>query len=170
MLTLALAAALAPDLIAPGHKPIQHQLVLEASAHFEQHRFFAEPMRGFHGFHEIRPGEPFDFSSKYSTRIFALPRDVTLEAGAKVAPLAVASGDIPVSETSSVVLTSPVERVETRLKFVRVENGVLELAVVSSDEQYSGAMLAAIGGGIALCATGLVLFARRRQRSAAQPA
>jgi hypothetical protein len=68
------------------------------------------------------------------------------------------------------VLTSPVERVETRLKLVRVENGLLELAVVASNEQYSGAMLAAIGGGIALCATGLVLFARSRQRSAAKSA
>jgi hypothetical protein len=170
MLTFALSLALAPDLIAPGHKPVQHQLVLEASAHFEQHRFFAEPVHGFSGFQEIRPGEPFDFSSKYSTRIFALPRDVTPDAGAKVASLAVASGNIPVSETSSVVVTSPVERVETRLKLVRVENGVLELAVVASDEQYSGAMLAAIGGGIALCATGLVLFARSRQRSAAKSA
>lgn len=168
MLNFALVLAL--DLIAPGHKPVQHKLVLEDSAHFEQHRFFAEPVRGFSGFQEIRPGEPFDFSSKYSTRIFALPRDAQPDAGAKVASLAVASGDIPVSETESVALTSPIERVETRLKIVRVENGAIELAVVSSDEQYSGPMLAAIGGGIALCATGLVLFARRRQRSAAQRA
>jgi len=165
MLNLALVLVL--DLIAPGHKPVQHQLVLEASAHFEQHRFFAEPVQGFHGFQEIRPGEPFDFSSKYGTRIFALPREVTPDAGAKVASLAVASANIPVSEVSSVVLASPLERVETRLKLARVENGAIELAVVASEEQHSSAMLAAIGGGIALCATGLVLFARRRRRSAA---
>lgn len=170
MLTLALFVALAPDLVAPGHRPVSHQLVVEASAHFEQHRFFAEPVRGFSGFHEIRPGEPFDFSSKYGTRIFALPRDVAPDAGAKVAPLAVATGEIPVSEVSSVVLTSPVERVETRLKLVRVENGVLELSVVASDEQYSRPMLAAIGGGVALCAVGLVLFARRRARVSSQSA
>src|SRR5262245_29097750 len=54
------ALPLRADVIPPGHKPVEHVLVLsEALANGEI--VAAAPTRGFHGVQIVAPGEPFSF-------------------------------------------------------------------------------------------------------------
>jgi hypothetical protein len=108
LLLLSLGAPARSDILLPGHKPISHQLVIAPSEHWTGRRIVAAPVRGFGGTHVVEPGVPFDFSSKYGTRLYVVPE-------AEALPDVVddpwktshVSADIPVSEVASVPVTSP---------------------------------------------------------------
>ena len=63
------------DLLPPGHKAVDHHLIFNSSVALQNHRLVAAPIRGFHGFAEICQGQPVPFSTKYGTKIFAVPTD-----------------------------------------------------------------------------------------------
>jgi hypothetical protein len=65
------------DVIPPGFRPVDHKLVFEDSPLFDEHRIFAARSVGFKGLvHRVVPGEPFNFSSKWSTRLYLVPEGV----------------------------------------------------------------------------------------------
>jgi len=124
------ATPLEADVLPPGSRGVRHELVLEASEVLDGWTLAATPVRGFGGVTVIEPGVPFTFSSKYGTRVYALP------AGSPVAdePDAVraaasAEGEIPVAEVTSTPLVSPLTGVVTTLRVVAIEDGVLTLEV-----------------------------------------
>lgn len=167
--------ALVPDLLMPGHRLIEHQLVIADSPHFAEHDFYAAPVLGFAGHARVLPGQPFAFSSKYGTRIHALAKGAEFpevraappEQRAALAAVELASGDIPVQEVHSVPALSPVERVRTDLRIVSVADGSIRLEVVREHEDWDASVTAVAGlclaGGIA----GLWWLARRRARARA---
>lgn len=61
------------DLILPGNKAVDHQLVFQDSELFQRYRFVAAPIAGFQGVAVIQPGVSFRFSSKYGTKIYVVP-------------------------------------------------------------------------------------------------
>ncbi len=175
-----LAAACAPpepDVVLPGFRPVAHELVLEASPHFAEFDFFAAPTAGFGGCTRIVPGEPFQFSSKYRTRIYALPKGATCPEGYRpasgttaAAEVALASGDIPVQDTGSVPAISPVEHVSTTLRIASVADGAIRLEVVDEDVDWDPRVAWVVGLAFAVGAGGiLVLVRRRRARADAAP-
>lgn len=173
-LVAAACALPVPDVLPPGHRPVVHELVVEASSHFTELDFHAAPIRGLappdgFGIHaRIVPGEPFAFSSKYGTRIYALAKGATFpEDRAAMAAVAVASGDIPVQATTGVPAISPVERVLTTLRIASVADGRIELQVVGEHEDWDALVPAVVGLTFAVGVAGMIVLARRRK---AQPA
>ncbi len=138
MLALLLALLCAPnptppDVLPPGHKSVRHELVLDWGDDLGGYRLFAYPTRGFHGHHEIRRGEPFTFSSKYGTKIYALPAARAFpEQRDEVAALACPSAPVPVAQVSSVAMSDPVARIETRVQVERATADGLEFTVLGT--------------------------------------
>jgi hypothetical protein len=133
-----LAAALPPDVILPGERAVRHELVLEDGPLFSQYRFVASPSAGLGGVAQIMPGQPFSFSSKYGTKIWALPLDVPLPKdapgrgeGARGWPTGAIEGRIPIAEVRSVPLASRVHRLITTLRVASVGAGGVELQLVA---------------------------------------
>jgi hypothetical protein len=127
------ASPLRADVIPPGHKPVEHVVVIsEALANGEV--LAAAPTRGFHGIQTVVPGEPFSFSSKYGTRLYALPADQPVPGDvAAVRAAALASSDIPVSEVTSVPLADPLARVVTTLRITAPASNQLVVEVLSEE-------------------------------------
>lgn len=110
-----------PDVLLPGHKPVQHELVLEWNAAELQHRFVAFPVRGFGGHTVIEPGQPFSFSSKYGTAIYALPTGTAVPTARQGFQNADWAGTrVPVGEVGSVPIGNPLARLETVLRVTGV--------------------------------------------------
>lgn len=141
MRALALAAGLclsasAPDLLLPGHTPAKHELVLTWDDTVPT-RFIASPERRHWGYRILTRGEPFPFSTKYGTRIYAVPAAAELpDPKSTLRDSPWPSAAIPVRELSSVRAGYPVTRVLTRLRISSLRDDGLELAVV--DEQRYG--------------------------------
>lgn len=168
VLLSAACALAAPDVLPPGYRPVAHELVLEASPHFAEHDFFAAPTAGFGGCTRVVPGEPFRFSSKYGTRLYALAKGATCPEGyrpsagtAAAAEVALASGDIPVQETGSVRAISPVEHVRTTLRIASVADGAIRLEVVDERTDWDPAVAWAVGLAFAFGAGGILVLVRR---------
>lgn len=181
---LALFASAAParafDILPPGNRAVEHTLEIEAAPAFDEFDLYAWPMAGFSGHERVTPGARFTFSSKYGTRIYALPKGTSFPAQKESPPVArerIASaaravGEIPVRELHSVSLASPIERAHTRLRIAGIDGGVLRLEVVEHHESWStlhGTLLAtaAAAGAIGLAA---MVHARRRRAVAARTA
>lgn len=116
-----------PDLLTPGHKNVRHELVLLWDDTAAGQRFVASATRGFHGTHEIRRGEPFRFSTKYGTRIHAVPAATELPTDReqmRAAPWP--NTVVPVREVRSIATGHPLHRIETTLRIVRVTAGGIE--------------------------------------------
>lgn len=160
-----------PDVLPVGSKGVRHELVLERSPHFSEHDFFAAPVRGFGGCVRIVPGEPFTFSSKYRTRIYALALGSTCPdtfepgQGPSVAALALASGDIPVAEVNSVHLASPTRGLTTRLRIAAVSDSGIQLEVLETLVERDMPVIALVGTGLVIGVLGLVVLGRRRRRA-----
>ena len=179
----ALCAALlvcpAPDVLPPGSRRLTHELVLEASPHFETYELFAAPVRGFGGVTHLVTGEPFRFSTKYGTRIYALDKGAEFPDDARVwvgAPPSAASlaqhgvravGAIPVQEQGSAPIGSPVEHVRTHLRVVAVADGEVRLEVVAEHVERDLSGLLALGGALSAGIVGLGLLVRARRRAVA---
>lgn len=122
------------DVLLPGHKSVEHELVFEDSDLFNEHRLIAAPIRGFSGVEEIQPGKPFRFSSKYGTKFYIVPRDAELakfdrdafDQWPNVAP--------PINEIKSVPVTSFVASATTTLGFASLNEGYPVIEKVSHVE------------------------------------
>jgi hypothetical protein len=156
------------DLLQPGHREVVHELVMEPSPHFESFDIVAFPVRGFGGHTRVLADQPFEFSSKYGTRIYALqPGAEVPDDREALHALAQASGDLPVSEVSSVALTSPVESVLTRLRIESIADGALRLQVVEHHESFEPGFPIALGVALLLFSASAWLAWRYWKRSGA---
>lgn len=165
----AVATAPPPDVLPDGWRPVPHELVIEDSPHFARHDFHAAPTRGFAGSTRIAPGVPFSFSSKYGTRVYALPRGAAFpERLGDDLSIALASGDIPVTERGSVPVTAPTQGVLTHLRIAEISDGVIRLEVVAWRIDRDPRLIGIVGAGAALGLAGLALLVRRRRRRAAE--
>jgi hypothetical protein len=168
-----------PDVLPPGHRSLTHELVLEASPLFEVFELYAWPVAGFSGETHIVPGQAFQFSSKYGTRIFAFDKGAKFPAAAiawidhdpSAADLTEhgvrAVGAIPVQEQDSAPIGSPVERVLTHLRVAAVADGEVRLEVVGEDVERDQSTLLALGGALSAGVVGLGLLLRARRRAGA---
>lgn len=170
LIVLAVLCLFAParaDLVLPGTKRVSHQLVIAPSEVWTGQRIVALPVRGFGSHAEVERGVPFDFSTKYGTRLYVL-------AAAEEVPRVVdqawrekhVSADIPVREISSVPLTSPLESALTTLRITALDGERFELVLVDTDERYDGWALAALAGAFVLGVTALMYLRRRRKHAA----
>src|SRR5687767_8384022 len=136
MRAFAFAALLAlpvsrPDVLPPGRSAVRHELKLTWNDALAGWRFVASPTRGLHGCTEIAPGEPFPFSSKYMTRIYAVPTAAPLPADAEL----LASSDwprgaIPVGQVWAVPAGHPLQHVITSLHVRAVQGDTIDLQVL----------------------------------------
>ena len=163
---------LPPDVLTPGYRPVAHELVVDASPLFDQFEFVAFPVRGFGGTTHIVPGQPFRFSSKYGTRIFALEKGASFAEDKFDAQIkTLATGDIPVGETNQVPVVSPTESITSRLRIRSVENGVIALEVVGETTERNTPLVVVVVGVMVLGAGGLIALAmKRRRKSSAEDA
>jgi hypothetical protein len=165
---LSLAGALRGDVLLPGTRPVSHQLVIEPSELWAGRRIVAFPVRGFGGAHLVEPGRPFDFSSKYGTRLYvAVESEPVPESVDRDWAAGRLAAEIPVREIASVPLTSPLESLVTTLRILRLDGAHFELAVVDQTEQYDPSLVAVLCALALLAASGLVYAIRRRRRTAA---
>ncbi|MEM7455910.1 MAG: hypothetical protein AAF456_16280 [Planctomycetota bacterium] len=120
-LVLSFAASSEADITPDGHRDIRHRIVFEDSPALEEHTLIASPQAGFNGVVEIKPGEAFDFSSKYGTRFYVVPPGTAvptefdrelLDQWPSTRP--------PRGEIRSVVIASPVASALTTVKLVEV--------------------------------------------------
>jgi len=108
------------DLILPGYKRVQHDLVLTWHEGLSEVMLVAYPTRGFGTAHVVEKDAAFSFSSKYSTRIYAVPSDATLpEMREDWLEVPWARAEIPVGEVSAVRTNDPVARLVTKLRVTR---------------------------------------------------
>ena len=163
------------DILPPGYRSISHQLVFESSPLFDDYCLVAAPIRGFGGIHVVVPGQPFQFSSKYGTRLYLIPESVAeklkfdreyFDQWPSTLP--------PVSEIRSVPLISPVASVVTTVRFANLQGGKPNIIVVDHKELDSGGKPASylraywwlifpVVGGVVVLAG---VFRRLRSRSA----
>ena len=123
------------DILPPGHRGIVHEIVFVESDLLEAHRLIATPLRGFHGVEEIRPGQPFPFSTKYGTRFYVVPEDAALPEARDVQALARwPSCDPPITEIRGVPWYSPVVSALSTCKLVDVSSENVGVELVNHDE------------------------------------
>lgn len=125
---LALAAAglplaAVPDVLTPGHRPVVHEMVVEAGGVPQGMRLVAAPVRGFGGVHEVVPGQPFGFSAKYGTRLYLLPADASLPAEWSRDWIGVHPCSDRFDERASVPLGAALARVLTTWRVLGVQEG-----------------------------------------------
>lgn len=161
---------LAADVLPPGHRGVRHELVLQASDGVGGPTLVATPVRGFGGVTTLEPGVPFSFSTKYGTRVYALPAGAPVpEDPDAVRASALAVGDVPVSEVTSTPLASPLTRVLTTLRVASIEDGEIVLEVVDERRLSAGGVEVRTGllaGALALVAcVGLFALWRLRRRA-----
>lgn len=174
-LTLALAptptlnATPAPDVLMEGTRAVKHEIVIEDSPLFAQFDWYVANSTGLGAAPaRVHAGEPFSFSSKYESKLYALEPGVPCPA--RIADLnatARAIADFPVRELHSVSLGSPVESLTTRLRFERGEDAVARLVVVDDEYVLDRATVAIVAAGLAVGVVGLAVLARRTARTKA---
>ncbi len=130
-----IAAPVLADLIPPGHKGVTHQLVFVDSPALAQHRLVAAPIRGLHGAEEVSAGHPFEFSSKYGTRLYLIPEDVMpLPEFDRELYSQWPSEEPPVGEITSVPMISPVASIVTKVRLVSATSGPPKMELVAEEE------------------------------------
>lgn len=163
------------DVLPPGDKSIEHQLVFESSPLFDDYRLVAAPIRGFEGVHVVVPGQPFQFSSKYGTRFYLIPESDTEDLKFDREYFDHWPSSLPpVSQIPSVPITSPVASAVTTVRFADVQDGKPHIIVVDHKELESSGKPASyrraywwlifpVVGGVVLLAS---VFRRLRSRDA----
>ena len=129
LFVLIVARDASADLLPTGHKSVQHRLVFVDSPALQNQRLIATPIRGFGGIAEIRVGEPFPFSTKYGTKIYAVPDDFDPLKKLDY-PLDFVSSDPPVDDITSISILRSTSEIETRCKLVSVSDSILLIEVV----------------------------------------
>ena len=165
------ASPLRADVIPPGHKRVEHVLVLsEALANGEI--LAAAPTRGFHGVQTVIPGEPFSFSSKYGTRLYALPAGSAIPDDLEaLRTAAIASADIPVTQVTTVPLLNPLASIVTTLRVTLTPEGGLSVQVLDEEriqvvQERLLSILVVLGAVGCLGLVGIVWLVRKRARAA----
>ena len=177
------SATASADILPIGHKSVSHKLVFEDSTLLDEHRLVAAPIAGLHGVETIEPGVPFDFSTKYGTRLYLVPQDVTEVTtfdrdrfGEWV------SCPPPRSEIRSVPLTSVMSGALTTLRLIHADPSTITVEEVSHVE-FDGAgtpvnrvwrdrirFFLVFGAALLIVVAVLALRARATRRSAAPTA
>lgn len=158
------------DVLPAGERAIVHELVLLPSPALSGWTLVAAPSAGFGGHHVVVPGEPFRFSTKYGTQLYACRAEETIpDALSAEWMTAHRPTPIPVLETRSVSLLSPLQRLTTRLEVDGIGPTRVSLHVV--DEQRvnafpGGVLWVGLGAIAALGLFGLVLLRRGRRARA----
>ena len=116
-----------PDVLPPGHKSVEHLLVLEPDPELVGSRFVAWPTAGFGPSIAIEPGVPFAFSSKYGTSIYHLPSGETWPGDDAIddAFKRQHSLGLPCAEVSSVSAWQPLARIESWFAVAAKGDGAL---------------------------------------------
>ena len=121
MSLLSAGSSLWADLLPPGHKTVNHQIVFEPSAALASHQIVAAPIAGFSGEKVVCANEPFRFSSKYGTRFYVIPASVQpLPQFDRDAYSQWSSAEPPKGEIRSVSKLSPIASARTTLKLIAV--------------------------------------------------
>ena len=119
------------DLIPPGHKSIKHELVFLDSPLLREHRLIAAPVRGFGGFAEVKADQPFYFSTKYGTKIYAVPKDFEPpESYTHGEALPFPNSEPPTHSLTSVSILRKTNRIVTRCRLTAITDQSLEIEVV----------------------------------------
>lgn len=161
----ALTPQLRADVLMPGHRPIEHRAVIQANPAFDSFEWWAFPVRGFGGAIHIEPGVAFEFSSKYGTRIYALPKGTPPSAlQTREYFAAFPSAAIPVAEEASVPVLSTLESVESELALQMGPGTEFTLTHRSDRRQRNTSLVLAWCASIAIAALGLIWFWKRRSR------
>lgn len=164
------ASVIAPfDILPPGQRPVVHELVVLPTPVLDGWKIVAAPVAGFSGHTLVVPGEPFRFSTKYGTRLFACAADEGLPERLDEAWMAAhRPTPIPVEQVASVAMTSPLERLTTRLSIDAIGPERIALHVVD-EQRVNSFPPAAIGAALVATAAlglfGLMLVRRRRIRT-----
>lgn len=165
---LSLTGPARSDVLLPGTKSVSHQLVIEESEHWTGKRIVAFPVRGFGGAHVVEPGKPFDFSSKYGTRLYVVPESEPIPESPDPAwKSSHVAAEIPVSEVSAVPLTSPLESIVTTLRIRELDGARFALEVVDETKRHDPRLIAFLCAAALLGGLGLLYSIRRRKRAAA---
>ncbi len=166
------------DVLTPGHKSVRHDLVLTWDDAVGDCSFVAFPTQGFGVAHPIERDVPFRFSSKYSTRIYAVPSGAPLpESREDWLAAAWPSAEVPVGEVRSIDANHPLTRMETKLRVTRVGADDIGFERVSHElfdeggDELGGthwlplALIAVVGAILVL-----VLARRARRKATSTPA
>jgi len=174
LVALAWCTSSAADVLIPGTKAVRHELVLRTDEALASVTLVVTPVRGFGGVDVIEPGEPFLFSDKYGTRVYALAAGAAVpDEPEAVRSAAHASGGLPVIQVTAAPLASPLARVQTVLGIVSIEGDEIVLEVLDEhrfDATGREEQPAVLLGLLALVATGgtaALLLLHRRTRGAA---
>jgi len=161
------------DVLMPGTRSVRHELVVESSPALQGVTLVATPLHGFRAGDPIVPGQPFPFSTKYGTRLYAFAPGVAIPQDREALEAsALASTDLPVIEETAVPLVSPVTRVLTRLRVTAILERRIELEILGEERLDASGRPAAsllrltLLGAIAAAGLLGVLLLRRRRRKA----
>jgi len=157
------------DVLPPGTRSVRHELVIEPDARLDDWKLVASSELGLGPANlVVQPGEPFRFSAKYRTRLYAVSRSEVIPEWLSTEWRAThASAEPPVAEVHSVVSLSPIESILTTLRVERIDERALVFTVAREDTTYAYPQLALWIGVGALFVGGVVglFLLRRRQRA-----
>jgi hypothetical protein len=132
LLSLLTSITAIPDVILPGHKGVTHELILLWDETDATYRFVAHPVRGLHGHSEIERGVPFTFSSKYGTKIYAVPATAEFPPDREdVLAVEWPGADVPIAEIRSVSKGSPLAHIESTVQVEAVTAKSIEFRFLS---------------------------------------
>lgn len=161
----ALAPTVRSDVLMPGHRLIDHRAVIQAHPAFDTLDLWAFPVRGFAGATHIEPGVAFEFSSKYGTRVYALPKGTAASAlETREDFAAFPSAAMPVAEESSVPVLSTLESIESELALQWGPSTAFTLTHRSDRRQRNTSLVLAWCASIGIAGLGLIWFWKRRSR------
>ncbi|MCA8970167.1 MAG: hypothetical protein KDC95_10300 [Planctomycetes bacterium] len=126
-----------PDVIVPGHKSVDHRITLDWGSDLERYRFYVSPNAGFHGNALAERGAELRFSSKYGSRVWAVPVTEEPPVAGKRIEGPWPNARVPVGEWSSVPIGTPVAKVITHLRIVAVDGETLRFETVS-EQRFDG--------------------------------
>jgi hypothetical protein len=136
------AGALRADVIPPGHRPVEHVFAVSEPLPAGL-TLVAAPTSGFTGVQVVAAGTEVAFSTKYGTRLYALPAGTEIPGDLEaLRAAAVASADLPMLEVTSTPLTSPMSKYVTPLRVERTPEGGLAVTLL---EPGPGSVIAARG-------------------------
>ncbi|MEX1026019.1 MAG: hypothetical protein WD226_13175 [Planctomycetota bacterium] len=79
VLAAAMVAAPPVDVLPRGDHRVKNEVVFVESEALRAVRLVASPTAGFGGVEEVEVGQPFPYSLKYGTKVYAVPRGIELE-------------------------------------------------------------------------------------------
>ncbi|MFT4649494.1 MAG: hypothetical protein ACI9X4_002734 [Glaciecola sp.] len=129
-----------PDITSPGFKKVSHQVAIENPKDFDGWQVVVATLLGPSHITVAEPGVPFSYSSKYGTRIYALPSGTevpTSPEGIRVSRVAFEGflqASPPVSSPSQVSVLSPVTSVLTTIRIVDISAAGIQLKAVRTQE------------------------------------